>query len=218
MRRIIFSSLLFILSLSAYSQTSIGIRAGYSSASYTYRPAANLRAVSVSGVTAPTYAFVFEHFNSKNAGIELNIQSITLGFAQKNEDSEPVLENITKLNYLKVPLLASFFAGRSGRFQVKMGPHLGYLLSATDVQREFTNPTKPELPTYGGEEDSPKKLMYGLTAGAGISKLFGKSTLAGEVRFSYDFTNPESQERVFDITSTNLEFSLAYLFRIRERK
>lgn len=60
--------------------------------------------------------------------------------------------------------------------------------------------------------------MYGMTAGAGISKLFGKSTISGEVRFAYDFTNPEAQDRIYDMNSTNLEFTLAYLFRIREPK
>jgi hypothetical protein len=59
--------------------------------------------------------------------------------------------------------------------------------------------------------------MYGLTGGAGISKLFGKSTLSAEARFAYDFTNPESQDRIFDMSSTNLEFTLAYLFRVKER-
>ena len=39
-----------------------------------------------------------------------------------------------------------------------------------------------------------------------------------EVRFSYDFTNPEGQDRIFDMSSTNLEFTLAYLFRIKDSK
>jgi hypothetical protein len=41
--------------------------------------------------------------------------------------------------------------------------------------------------------------------------------LSAEARFAYDFTNPESQDRIFDMSSTNLEFTLAYLFRVKER-
>ena len=90
------------------------------------------------------------------------------------------------------------------------------MLDAEDVSRQFEGANPTEIPTYGGSDDAPNKFMYGITAGAGISKLFGKSTISGEVRFAYDFTNPESQDRVFDMNSTNLEFTLAYLFRIKE--
>lgn len=206
---------LLSLPLGAFAQLSVGIRGGYSTSSYSYQPSPSTRGRSVEAVGAPTFSLVAEYFNSKNAGIELNIQQITLGFRQFNEREEL---NQTELSYLKVPLLASFFAGRSGRFQIKFGPHLGYLLQAKDVSREFNGGNPLELPTYGGASDSPNQFMYGITAGAGISKLFGKSTISGEVRFAYDFTNPESQDRIFDMNSTNLEFTLAYLFRIKERK
>jgi hypothetical protein len=206
---------IILLPLSALAQLSIGIRGGYATSSYSYQATAGNRSRSVEGVGAPTYAFVLEYFNAKNAGLELNVQQLTLGFRQFNDDNQL---NHTEFTYLKFPLLASFFAGRSGRFQVKMGPHFGVLTEAEDLAREFSGVNFRELPTYGGPEDSPNKLMYGLTAGAGISKLFGKSTISAEVRFSYDFSNPESQDRIFDMRSTNLEFTLAYLFRLKEKK
>lgn len=200
------------------AQTSVGIRGGYATSSYSYRPSPSNRGTSVDGIGAPTFALVFEHFNAKNAGIEVNLQFLRLGFSQIEEESDPVRTNETQFDYLKVPILSSFFLGRSGRFQIKLGPHLGYMLQAKDITREFSDTTPAEIPTYGGASDNPRKIMYGLTAGAGISKLFGKSTLTGEVRFAYDFTNPEGQERIFDMSSTNLEFTLAYLFRIKESK
>lgn len=216
----IFLAFLFCLSAASLSaQTSVGIRGGYSTSSFSYIPSLNIRSISVEGLSNPTFALVIEHFNAKNAGVEVNFQYLGTGFSQTIADTEGVIStNETELNYLKVPVLASFFVGRSGRFQIKFGPHLGYLLSANDVIREFSESSPPEIPTYGGAGDNPKKLMYGLSAGAGISKLFGKSTIAGEVRFGYEFTNPESQERIFDMNFTTLEFSLAYLFRIRESK
>jgi hypothetical protein len=218
MNQIVFTGIFCFISFISLAQTSIGIRGGFVTSSYGYQPAANSRKISVGGIAAPTYAFVFEHFGSKNAGIELNFQLLSIGFQQLNEDVSPVQTNETQFDYLKVPILSSFYAGKSGRFQIKFGPHVGYLLKATDVSREFSGTNPPELPTYGGAEDKPNKFMYGITAGAGLSKLFGKSTLAGEVRFAYDFTNPEGQDRIFDMNSTNLEFTLAYLFKIREMK
>jgi hypothetical protein len=212
-------TILFLLfAWTTYGQTSVGIRGGYTTSSYSFRATPASRAISVPGIGRQTFALVFEHFNAKNAGIEVNFQYITIGFAQPNGETAPILTNETEFNYLKMPLLSSFFLGKSGRFQIKVGPHFGYLLNAKDTRREFQNSNRGILPPFGGVEDKPKKLMYGLTAGAGISKLFGKSTLAAEVRFAYDFTNPENLDRVFEISSTNLEFTLAYLFQVKELK
>lgn len=215
MQKILISLFLLALPLGVFAQLSVGIRGGYATSSYSYQATAATRSTSVDGIGAPTFAFVVEYFNSKNAGVELNFQQLTLGFRQSNEEEEI---NHTELTYLKVPFLASIFAGRSGRFQIKIGPHLGYLLKAEDITRDYSGATPPELPTYGGASDEPNKFMYGITAGAGISKLFGKSTISGEVRFAFDFTNPETLDRIYDMNSTNLEFTLAYLFRIKERK
>lgn len=219
MNRVLLTSIFILASFAALAQTSVGIRGGYTTSTYSYRSTPSTRGISVDGIGAPTFALVFEHFNAKNAGIEVNLQFLRIGFTQfSDEDIEPVLVNETQFDYIKIPMLSSFFIGRSGRFQIKAGPHLGYMLQAKDIQREFSDATPAEIPAYGGADDKPRKIMYGLTAGAGISKLFGKSTLAGEVRFGYDFTNPEGQDRIFDMSSTNLEFTLAYLFRIRESK
>ncbi|REG92028.1 outer membrane beta-barrel protein [Algoriphagus antarcticus] len=218
MNRVLLTSIFILASFAALAQTSVGIRGGYTTSTYSYRPSPSSRATSVDGIGAPTFALVFEHFNAKNAGIEVNLQFLRIGFSQIELESDPIRTNETQFDYLKVPILSSFFLGRSGRFQIKMGPHLGFMLQAKDLTREYADATPLEIPTYGGPSDTLKKIMYGLTAGAGISKLFGKSTLTGEVRFAYDFTNPESQDRIFDMSSTNLEFTLAYLFRIKDAK
>ena len=199
----------------AFAQLSIGIRGGLSSSSYSYQATAGTRVKKVDGIAAPTFALVLEYFDSKNAGVELNIQQLTLGFKQVNDAGKI---NQTEFSYLKIPILASIFAGRSGRFQIKFGPHFGILRQVEDLTREYSGASPKELPTFGQPADTPNKRMYGLTGGAGISKLFGKSTLSAEARFGYDFTNPESQDRIFEMSSTNLEFTLAYLFRVKERK
>lgn len=218
MNRVLLTGIFILASFVALAQTSVGIRGGYATSTYSYRPSPSSRGVSVDGIGAPTFALVFEHFNSKNAGIEVNLQFLSIGFSQIEDESDPIRTNETQFDYLKIPILSSFFIGKSGRFQIKAGPHLGYMLQAKDITREFSDTTPAEIPSYGGADDNPRKIMYGLTAGAGISKLFGKSTLAGEVRFAYDFTNPEGQERIFDMSSTNLEFTLAYLFRIKDAR
>lgn len=195
-------------------QTSFGIRGGYSVSSMSYRYSAGRPAVRTGGISAPTFAFVMEHFAGKNAGIQIEIQYLTLGYTQT--DTLIVGTNQTELNYLKMPVLSNFYAGKGGRFHIKIGPHFGYLLNVTDVSRDFEGPLF--LPTYGTPEDNPRKFMYGLTAGAGLSKLFGKSTLEADLRFSYEFGRPETLDRIFDMNSTNIELTLTYLFRVAKLK
>lgn len=202
------------LSNNVFSQISIGFRGGITSSSVTYRYQLGRSAVNTDGIRDFTYAFVIEYFGQKNAGLQLEIQSITLGYTQEN-DSLGI--NQSEWNYLKVPILSNFYFGNRGRFHIKIGPHFGYLLNAVDVSREFENPPTG-LPTYGQEGDDPNRFMYGLNLGAGLSNLFGKSTLAGDIRLAYEFGRLESQDRIFDMNSTTLEISLTYLFLIRKRK
>jgi hypothetical protein len=129
--------LFFLFVWSSYAQTSVGIRGGYTTSSYSFRPTPASRAISVSGIGRPTFALVFEHFNAKNAGIEVNFQYVSIGFAQPNGETAPILTNETEFNYLKMPILSSFFLGKSGRFQIKIGPHFGYLLNAKDMGADF---------------------------------------------------------------------------------
>jgi len=87
MKKILLAFLTLFLAFEAFPQTSVGFRAGYTSSSYSYQPAANFRSQSTESVARPTFAFVLEHFTSKNAGIEVNFQYITLGFRQINENA-----------------------------------------------------------------------------------------------------------------------------------
>jgi hypothetical protein len=207
-------SILMILALGNTSaQTSFGIRGGYSISRMSYLYELGRPAIRTSGIASPTFSFVFEHFNNKNAGVQIELQYLTLGYTQESDEGEI---NQTEWEYLKTPFLANFYAGKSGRFHIKIGPHIGYMINATDVLREFEDPTN--LPTYGGANDDPNRFMYGLTGGAGLSKLFGKSTLEGDVRFSYEFGRPEGQDRIFDMNSTNIEITLTYLFQVAKTK
>ncbi len=197
----------------ASAQLSLGIRGGYSVGSFTYRAEAGRPLILADGITAPTAAFVIEYFGQKNAGIQMEIQYLTSGYTQQDT---LMRVNQSELNYLKVPILSNFYFGNSGRFHIKLGPHFGYLLNARDTRRDYEGIGL--LPTFSGPDDEPGRFMYGLTLGAGLSKLFGKSTLAGDFRFAYEFGRPDRQNRVFDTNSTHIEFTLSYLFQIKKGK
>ncbi len=195
--------------LGVQAQTSIGFRGGFTQSSVSYRPAIASVDYKVPGIIAPTYSIVIEQFFSENAGAQIEFQWFTTGYTGTDTLNTG---NESRFKYFKVPLLSNFYLGNTGRFHIKMGPHFGYLLEAKDISRVREGALL--IPTYGQPGDRPKKFMYGLTAGVGVSKLFGKSTIQGEVRYSYEFGRPESQNRIFDIKFTSLEFTLAYLFQI----
>lgn len=207
--------LLLLMSWEAVAQLNVGVRGGYSTSSITYRPEPGRPAINTSNINAPLYGLVVEYFGNKNAGIALEIHQVSLGYTQR--DSISGGENQTELRYLKMPLLSNFYFGNSGRFHIKLGPHVGMLINAIDIKREV--PDNPIfLPTYGQPADNPNRFMYGLTLGAGLSKLLGKSTLAGDVRFGYEFARPESQNRIFDMNSSTIEVSLTYMFQLVKPK
>lgn len=208
-KKIPFLLLLLLSFMEVNGQTSVGVRGGLSQSSVSYRPALASINYKVPGISTQTYGLVIEQFFAKNAGAQIEFQLLTTGYTGTDTLNTG---NETRFDYIKVPLLSNFYVGNSGRFHIKMGPHLGYLLKAVDVSRVIEGDLV--IPTYGQPGDRPKKFMYGLTAGVGVSKLFGKSTLQAEVRYSYEFGRPESQDRIFDINMTNLEITLAYLFQI----
>ncbi|MEX0883844.1 MAG: porin family protein [Cyclobacteriaceae bacterium] len=191
------------------AQTSVGFRGGFTQSSATYRVTLGSFPRDVTGITAPTYSLVIEQFFEKNAGAQIEFQMMTTGYAGTDTINTG---NETRFDYLKIPILSNFYLGNSGRFHIKLGPHIGYLFNAREITR-FSEGTLV-IPTYGGPADNPRKLMYGLTGGVGVSKFFGNHTFQAEARYSYEFGRPESQDRIFDINFTQLEFTLSYLFRI----
>ncbi|MBT0809794.1 PorT family protein [Litoribacter ruber] len=200
----------------AQSSTSIGVRYGISSSNVSYRsiPATpNRRTGDVQG---NTFGIVIEQFFAKNAGAQIEVQWVTHGYAETD-----TLGNIneSQLDYLKIPLLSNFYFGNKNRFHIKLGPHFGTLLGSRDISRthEFNELGFAAMPTYGQEQDDPKRFMYGLTGGVGISRLLGRNTIQAEVRFGYEFGRPERFERVYDMNFTNLEFTLSYLFAVLKK-
>ena len=198
------------------AQTSIGIRAGYSTSTVSYRSVPGTPARRTGDVPSYTYALVIEQFFSDNAGAQIEVQWLTHGYSEQD-----TLGNIneSRLDYIKVPFLANFYIGNKNRFHFKMGPHFGMLMNATDISRTFeTNALGlPAMPRYGRERDDPQRFMYGLTGGVGLSRLLGRNTIQAELRFGYEFGRPESMDRVFDMNFTSLELTLAYLFAIIKR-
>jgi len=210
MRKLFCAFILFLgFLMESSAQTNVGFTYGYSSSKYKYIPRAGRPPIRTPGISSPTFAFSMEHFVSKSAGARLEIQKLNLGFTQTDTLGRT---NQTQFEYLKVPVLANFAMGRTGKFHIKLGTHVGYLINVSDVQREYEGTDL--LPTYARENDNPSRFMYGILAGIGLSKSWGIHTIAADIRYSYDFNRVEQNNRIFDMNSTNSELSISYLLRI----
>jgi hypothetical protein len=135
------------------AQTSIGLKAGFTQSSATYRTSLGNFPRDVTGLIAPTYSLVIEQFYEKNAGAQIEFQLLTTGYSATDSVN---MGNETRFSYLKVPLLSNFYLGNSGRFHIKLGPHIGYLLEANDVSRVMEGDLV--IPTYGQEGMRQEKL------------------------------------------------------------
>jgi hypothetical protein len=205
--------LIFGCSELVFGQVQVGLSYGNATSSMKYIPRAGRPAERTPGISTPTYSFFIEHFANKNAGARLEFQKLMMGYTQSDTLGRT---NQSQFEYLKIPLMANFQMGNSGKFHVKLGTHVGYMLSVEDTQRDFEGLAL--LPTYGGPEDNPSRLLYGILAGVGVSKSWGAHTIAGDARYSYDFNRIEQKERIFDMNTSLLEFSVSYIVRISKGK
>ncbi len=102
-------------------------------------------------------------------------------------------KNVSVLNYLEIPLMAKWEWGNSWRYYVDLGPYVGFLLSAKQKtsgssQLYFDNggtmpvpdpQTGQPLPPQSFDantdvKSSLRKVNFGMTGGAGISKSISK--------------------------------------------
>lgn len=113
---------------------------------------------------------------SANSGFGLSGQVLytQLGSANKLNDNE------IRLNYIQVPILATYFLGKVGqkvRPKLFLGPHVNFLLNARNQNGVDLNPQIGDSRPY-------KSIDAGLTAGVGLNvRLANKIWLNTDVRY-----------------------------------
>jgi len=169
---IVVLALLFLIIIRSSAQiiNSYGLKAGVSSSFQTYPLTSDEDYSSDSRFGIDAGIFV-ELFNNKRINLLAEAHFIQKGMKVSKTEK-------TRLNYLSFPLLAKFNI---------LSPHLSLHLTAgprADILLGYNEGN------FTGIYKSAKKINYGMTLGAGISrKISAKTSLLAEFRFSKDFTS-----------------------------
>jgi Outer membrane protein beta-barrel domain len=147
-------------------------------------------------------------------------------------------KNVSILNYLEIPVLLKYaFGGESIRFQVNLGPYVGFLLNAKEessgtsliyIDKNRTPlmvPLPPDYQQYGEVQqsfdattnvyESLNKINFGAAGGIGlIYPLSATDCINFCVRFTYGFTNIQKYSEDGKNHTGNVVISVGYSRRI----
>lgn len=124
---------------------------------------------------------------SETIGLETNLVYATMGAVFKDEFNEDLKDN---LDYLQLPIMLNIKASKVVNF--KIGPQLGYLMSATIDGNEYI--------------EYLNTLDYGVVAGVGID--FPNTNFGINSKFYYGLADIYNEEYGFDNPVTNTSFSV----------
>ncbi len=179
MKRIIFSLLILFPSF-CWSQTLIGVKAGYSPLSaISFKP--NLKATPFYG-QKPDFGLVIKHFDNKWFGFQGELNFAQRGFNLTFDDTS----QLRQVNsYIELPIFMQIhFNLASVYVHVQAGCYAAYLLNA----KQGTDTTGTMvLKNYEFNILRDKRFDYGLVGSAGLSREFKWGVIQVDVRILYGF-------------------------------
>lgn len=110
---------------------------------------------------------------------------------------EKVGDDVFRLNYIQVPILATYFLGKYGqrvRPKLFLGPHVNFLLNARNKNGDDINPKI-------GDSRPFKSIDAGLTAGVGLNvRIANKIWLNTDVRYGLGLVplGPEGLVKIYN--------------------
>lgn len=134
-------------------------------------------------------------------------------------------DNVAKLDYLEVPVLARHRFGVARRLYADLGPFIGFLLSAT-TETSGESPVcldaQGTMPVTGAQnfdattdvKSSLNTINWGVQGGVGYGQPVGRGVLSLDMRAGLGLTNIQKDPDQDGKNSTgNLVFALAYSMR-----
>jgi hypothetical protein len=183
-------------SFSSFCQSSYGIRAGWNIASLKSTQG-DLRG----SLNSFTGGIQFDFYVKNKFSILAELDYISKGSHAKSNfallNSVLVLEELLKINYLEIPVLAKFNFPVSKNFiHLLIGPSLGYAMNGKaklifnsnfpflNLGSPFSNSTSLNF-----EEDNINRYDLAINMGVGISFPGNFGQLYGEIRYQLGFSN-----------------------------
>ena len=200
-----------ITAVSTQAQFNIGIRTG-------------LNAVGVHGDAVPVFAenssiesttgfqvgVVGEYSVSEKFVIQPALLFATQGFVNKGESQNGNLELSWNLNYLQIPVNATYkFGGGKTKFFLQAGPYLGYALGGKmkgELKQDGKeSKTSEETIKFGSNE--MKRLDFGIGFGLGLQI----SAVQLALGYQFGMMNIHNSSEL-DMKNDCLSFTVSYIF------
>lgn len=133
-----------------------------------------------------------------------------------------------KLNYLEVPLLATYHLGGGRRFFVNLGPYVGFLLSASTetsgqspiyADAEGTMPVTPsqDLSSNNDIKNEVHDFNWGMQGGVGYERPLGRGLVRLDLRVGLGLTNIQKDPADGQNSTGSLVLALGYGVRLGDR-
>lgn len=211
----LFAFLVFItVSQVLKAQYLIGVRAG-TTVSADFLSSLDQQKV----VYGSTYGIIFKHANQPIMGTQMEFNYATRGWHNLIGDSSYMKGT---LNYVEWKLLTHAQIGKkSAKFTLNGGPHLGYLLKATEEKNlngVITNDS------YDKSNFPQDRFDYGLVFGLGAVYELGMGDVQLDVNYTLSLSTLTADNTVIDYdfrTNQPISISIAWLFcpqRIKNNK
>ncbi|MBB3697358.1 outer membrane beta-barrel protein [Flammeovirga yaeyamensis] len=159
----------------------VGLKGGYysSAVGFTTEP------ISQSPVLAPTYGFLFKYNAEKFFGLQVELNHITAGWGEFNQEdfTETVYER--KLNYISLPMLTNIYLGKKNfQFVILVGPQFDYMIGES---KEVITTLDNQRYDYYDRAANP--FVVSIAGGAGVNILTKYGHFQIEGRFSASMTD-----------------------------
>lgn len=175
--------LLTIFALSAYSQTYVGVKGGYTMSDIAFSPVQNTRMLFADGFD---YGLVFKYFNLKYFGFQAELYMVNRGYRKPIDLAELGDTLYKRVNtYIELPIFMQV------RFNLKLfmihfnaGPYIAYLVQAREGDNSSGEYQMSNI-TINPLRDN--RIDYGLIGGIGLSRDFKWGTFFVEGRVGYGY-------------------------------
>jgi hypothetical protein len=165
-----------------------------------------------------TFGIGYKSFHERSAGLSVELNFVNKGgynnfyFDTDTTTKDSLLITFKQnFKYIEIPVLTNIRIGKKkGKINIYGGPHIAYLLSQnlsfleSNYGRNYQTKTK-------------NKFDFGLNAGLGYSRYFGKSSIECVIKYSHSLTNNFEQQTInkaFLSQNQVISASLYYYFKL----
>ena len=175
---------LFIFSISALGQFSIGLQGGSNLSQMDFTNNAEYKFTEVNYSQGFIGGIVLQFIGEKHAGVQFELNYSQRGWIENDTVGINDLKFKNKMDYLELPIITHINIG-GGNFRglFNLGPYLAYALNRSITVTD-ENTGNSETTEYTFNKDLDNRLDFGLLVGAGFEYRLKRGKISAEARYT----------------------------------